>query len=343
MVSISNEALAPNSQNGTRYIERKKMNMSTSLDFEKPIVDLEREIEELAQKARTEGIDLDSEVQRLQARVEDQRQKIYSNLTSWQKVQISRHPNRPYALDYIDRMLTDFCELHGDRHYGDDASVVGGPARLESEPIMVIGIQSGRNLEERQRRNFGMPHPEGYRKALRLMKMAEKFCMPILTLVDTSGAYPGIEAEERGQAEAIARNLYEMSHFKVPIIVAITGQAFSGGAIGITVGDRILMLEHSCYSVIVPESCSTILFKKRDRKEEAANALKLTAEDLKDQGIIDRIVPEPFGGAHQNWDEAVESLKRCIVEAIAELKDLDPTVLVSQRIDKFSSMACFEE
>ena len=319
------------------------MSVSTSFDFERPIVDLEKKIEELSEQAKTDGLDLDGEVQRLQARVEDQRQKIYNNLTSWQKVQISRHPNRPYAMDYIDSMLTDFCELHGDRHYGDDASMVGGPARLENESVMVIGIQSGRNLEERQHRNFGMPHPEGYRKALRLMKMAEKFCMPILTFVDTSGAYPGIEAEQRGQAEAIARNLYEMSHFKVPIIVAITGQAFSGGAIGITVGDRILMLEHSCYSVIVPESCSTILFKKRDRKEEAADALKLTAEDLKEQGIIDRIVPEPFGGAHRDWDEASDNLKRCLVEAIAELRGIDPKDLVRQRIDKFASMARFEE
>ncbi|MEE3235291.1 MAG: acetyl-CoA carboxylase carboxyltransferase subunit alpha [Candidatus Latescibacterota bacterium] len=319
------------------------MNVSTSFDFERPIVDLEKKIEALSDQAKTDGLDLDGELQRLQARVEDQRQKIYSNLTSWQKVQISRHPDRPYALDYIERMLTDFCELHGDRYYGDDASLVGGPARLEAESIMVIGIQSGRNLEERQHRNFGMPHPEGYRKALRLMKMAEKFCMPILTFVDTSGAYPGIEAEQRGQAEAIARNLYEMSHFKVPIVVAITGQAFSGGAIGITVGDRILMLEHSCYSVIVPESCSTILFKKRDRKEEAADALKLTAEDLKEQGIIDRIVPEPFGGAHRDWDEASDNLKRCLVEAIAELRDIDPKDLVRQRIDKFASMARFEE
>ena len=319
------------------------MSVSTSFDFERPIVDLEKKIEELSEQAKTDGLDLDGEVQRLQARVEDQRQKIYSNLTSWQKVQISRHPNRPYAMDYIDRILTDFYELHGDRHYGDDASMLGGPARLEGDSIMVIGIQSGRNLEERQYRNFGMPHPEGYRKALRLMKMAEKFCMPIITFVDTSGAYPGIEAEQRGQAEAIARNLYEMSHFKVPIVVAITGQAFSGGAIGITVGDRILMLEHSCYSVIVPESCSTILFKKRDRKEEAADALKLTAKDLREQGIIDRIVPEPFGGAHRDWDEASDNLKRCLLEAVAELKEIDPTDLVRQRIDKFSSMARFEE
>ena len=319
------------------------MNNNFHLDFERPIVELEKKIEELSEQADTGGVDIDQEIERLQSRVEEQRQKIYSNLSSWQKVQISRHPERPYALDYIERMLGNFTELHGDRYYGDDPSVVGGPARLDGEPIMVVGIKSGRNLEERQRRNFGMPHPEGYRKALRLMKMADKFGMPVLTMVDTSGAYPGVEAEERGQAEAIARNLYEMSHLRVPIVVAITWQAFSGGAIGITVGDRILMMEHSCYSVIVPESCSTILFKVRERKEEAAEALKLTAAELKEQGIIDRIVTEPFGGAHRNWDEAAASLKRHILEALAELRPLSSEELVDQRIEKFSKMTRFEE
>jgi acetyl-CoA carboxylase carboxyl transferase subunit alpha len=319
------------------------VNNNFHLDFERPIVELENKIEELSDQADTGGVDIAQEVERLQSRVEEQRQKIYSNLSSWQKVQISRHPDRPYALDYVERMLSNFTELHGDRFYGDDPSVVGGPARLDGEPVMVVGIQSGRNLEERQRRNFGMPHPEGYRKALRLMKMADKFSMPILTMVDTSGAYPGVEAEERGQAEAIARNLYEMSHLGVPIVVAITGQAFSGGAIGLTVGDRILMMEHSCYSVIVPESCSTILFKVRERKEEAAEALKLTAAELKEQGIIDRIVTEPFGGAHRNWDESAANLKRHILEVLAELRPLSADELVSQRIDKFSSMTRFEE
>lgn len=319
------------------------MNNNFHLDFERPIVELEKKIEELSDQADTGGVDINQELERLQSRVEEQRQKIYSNLSSWQKVQISRHPDRPYALDYVERMLSNFTELHGDRYYGDDPSVVGGPARLDGEPIMVVGIQSGRNLEERQRRNFGMPHPEGYRKALRLMKMADKFGMPILTMVDTSGAYPGVEAEERGQAEAIARNLYEMSHMRVPIVVAITGQAFSGGAIGLTVGDRILMMEHSCYSVIVPESCSTILFKVRERKEEAAEALKLTAIELKEEGIIDRIVTEPFGGAHRNWDESAANLKRHILEALAELRPLSAQERIQQRIDKFSSMTRFEE
>ena len=279
----------------------------------------------------------------MRAQVAKKRRDIYANLSAWQRVQIARHPNRPYALDYVERMLSDFTELHGDRLFADDASIIGGPARLDDESVMVIGIQSGRNLEERQKRNFGMPHPEGYRKARRLMQMAAKFKLPILTLVDTSGAYPGIEAEERGQAEAIARNLYEMSHLPVPIVVAIIGQAFSGGAIGITVGDRILMLEHACYSVIVPESCSTILFKVRERKEEAAEALKLTAKDLKRQGIIDRIVPEPLGGAHHNWEDAAKVLKRYVQEALAELQRLNPEALVAQRLDKFAAMARFEE
>ncbi len=313
------------------------------LDFERPIVELEKKIEDLGSQAETDGLDLDQEVQRLQARAEKLREEIYSNLNAWQRVQISRHPNRPYALDYVERILSDFAELHGDRLFGDDGAVVGGPARLDGESLMVIGIQSGRDLEERQRRNFGMPHPEGYRKARRLMEMAAKFKMPVLTMVDTSGAYPGVQAEERGQAEAIARNLYEMSHLPVPIVVAITGQAFSGGAIGITVGDRILMMEHGCYTVIVPESCSTILFKSRDRKEEAAEALKLTADDLRQMGIIDRIVPEPFGGAHRNWDEAATVLKRHLLEALAELRSLQPDELVAQRMDKFAAMARFEE
>lgn len=314
-----------------------------NLDFERPIVELEKKIEDLGSQAETDGLDLDQEVQRLQARAEKLREEIYSNLNAWQRVQISRHPDRPYALDYIKRILSDFTELHGDRLFGDDGAVVGGPARLDGESLMVIGIQSGRDLEERQRRNFGMPHPEGYRKARRLMEMAAKFKMPVLTMVDTSGAYPGVQAEERGQAEAIARNLYEMSHLPVPIVVAITGQAFSGGAIGITVGDRILMMEHGCYTVIVPESCSTILFKSRDRKEEAAEALKLTADDLRQMGIIDRIVPEPFGGAHRNWDEAATVLKRHLLEALAELRSLEPDELVAQRMDKFAAMARFEE
>ena len=313
------------------------------LDFERDLVELQKQIDDLKKQAETNGLNLDEGVRKLEARAAKKRREIYNNLTPWQQVQISRHPHRPYALDYVERMLSDFTELHGDRFFADDPSIIGGPARMDDESIMVIGIQSGRNLEERQKRNFGMPHPEGYRKARRLMQMAAKFNLPILTLVDTSGAYPGIEAEERGQAEAIARNLYEMSHLPVPIVVAIIGQAFSGGAIGITVGDRILMLEHACYSVIVPESCSTILFKVRERREEAAEALKLTAKDLKQQGIIDRIVPEPLGGAHHDWDNAAKVLKRHVQDALAELQRLTPEALVAKRLEKFAAMARFEE
>ena len=313
------------------------------LDFERDLVELEKKIDDLKEQAETNGLNLDEGVRKLEAQAAKKRREIYTNLSPWQRVQISRHPHRPYALDYVERMLSDFTELHGDRLFADDASIIGGPARLDDQSVMVIGIHSGRNLEERQKRNFGMPHPEGYRKARRLMQMAAKFKLPVLTLVDTSGAYPGIEAEERGQAEAIARNLYEMSHLPVPIVVAIIGQAFSGGAIGITVGDRILMLEHACYSVIVPESCSTILFKVRERREEAAEALKLTAKDLKQQGIIDRIVPEPLGGAHHDWDATVAALKRHVQDALAELQRLTPEALVAQRLDKFAVMARFEE
>ena len=313
------------------------------LDFERDLVELEKKIDDLKEQAKTDGLNLDEGVRKLEAQAAKKRREIYTNLSPWQQVQIARHPHRPYALDYVERMLSDFTELHGDRLFADDASIIGGPARLDDESIMVIGIQSGRNLEERQKRNFGMPHPEGYRKARRLMQMAAKFNLPILTLVDTSGAYPGIEAEERGQAEAIARNLYEMSHLPVPIVVAIIGQAFSGGAIGITVGDRILMMEHACYSVIVPESCSTILFKVRERREEAAEALKLTAKDLKQQGIIDRIVPEPLGGAHHDWDNAAKVLKRHVQDVLAELQRLTPEALVAKRLEKFAVMARFEE
>ena len=313
------------------------------LDFERDLVELEKKIDDLKEQAKTNGLNLDEGVRKLEAQAAKKRREIYTNLTPWQQVQIARHPHRPYALDYVERMLSDFTELHGDRLFADDASIIGGPARLDDESVMVIGIQSGRNLEERQKRNFGMPHPEGYRKARRLMQMAAKFKLPVLTLVDTSGAYPGIQAEERGQAEAIARNLYEMSHLPVPIVVAIIGQAFSGGAIGITVGDRILMLEHACYSVIVPESCSTILFKVRERREEAAEALRLTAKDLKQQGIIDRIVPEPLGGAHHDWDNVASALKRCVQDALAELQRLDPEELIAKRLEKFAAMARFEE
>ena len=313
------------------------------LDFERPIVELEKRIEEMEIQAETEGLDLSRELRSLERKVGKLRQETYTNLTRWQRVQMSRHPQRPYTLDYIENMLEDFVELHGDRYYADDPAIVGGPARLDGNPIVVIGIQNGRNVEDRKFRNFGMPHPEGYRKALRLMQMAAKFKKPILTMVDTSGAYPGIEAEERGQAEAIARNLFEMSHLPVPIVVAVIGQAFSGGAIGITVGDRILMLEHACYSVIVPESCSTILFRTRDRKEEAAEALKLSSDDLLESGIIDRVVPEPFGGAHRDYVEAAANLRKEVIEAFDELGELTSEELIRRRVEKFGAMGEFVE
>jgi acetyl-CoA carboxylase carboxyl transferase subunit alpha len=318
-------------------------NSGFNLDFERPIVELEKQIGELSRQAQNGGPDLTQERQRLESRLEELRQEIYGNLTAWQRVQISRHPQRPYTLDYIERMLTDFTELHGDRCFGDDPAVIGGPARLEGEPVMVVGMQSGRTLEERQRRNFGMPHPEGYRKALRLMKTAARLKRPILSLVDTSAAFPGIEAEERGQAEAIARNLFEMSHLPVPIVVVVIGQGGSGGAIGLAVGDRILMLENAWYSVIAPEACSTILFKTRERKEEMAEALKLTARDLKEERLIDRIVPEPFGGSHRDWDEAANLLKRHVSEAFAELRPVPPDELVRQRVEKFVAMGSWQE
>jgi acetyl-CoA carboxylase carboxyl transferase subunit alpha len=313
------------------------------LDFERPIVELDKKIEELAKQADADELDLGQELQRLETKAQKLRQKVYSNLTPWQRVQLSRHPQRPYSLDYIERILTDFTELHGDRGVADDQAIVGGPARLDGEAIMVIGMQSGRNLEERQRRNFGMPHPEGYRKALRLMQMAAKFKRPLLSLVDTSAAFPGVEAEEHGQAEAIARNLFEMSHLPIPVVIAVIGQGGSGGAIAMAVGDRILMLENAYYSVIAPEACSTILFKTRDRKEEATEALKVTAEDMKENGLIDRIVPEPFGGAHRDWDEAATSLKRYVSEAFAELRSISPDELVRQRVEKFCAMGRWQE
>lgn len=313
------------------------------LDFEQPVIALEKRITELSRQADADGLDLSQEIARLQQRAEDLRQKVYRELTPWQRVQLSRHPQRPYALDYISRMLTDFVELHGDRAYGDDAAVIGGPARLDGEPIMVVGMQSGRNVAERQRRNFGMPHPEGYRKAARIMRLGAKFQRPVLSLVDTSAAYPGIEAEQRGQAEAIARSMFEMSHLPVPIVVAIIGQGGSGGAIGLAVGDRVLMLENAWYSVIAPEACSTILFKTRERKEEAAAALKLTASDLHEQGIIDQIVPEPFGGAHRDWDEAAGLLKRRVTEALSDLRSFSKDELVEARVEKLCGIGVFAE
>jgi len=275
--------------------------------------------------------------------VDHLRESIFSNLTRWQRVQLARHPERPYTLEYIQYMLPDFVELHGDRNFGDDKAIVGGFGTLGSETIMLIGHQKGRDTKSNLYRNFGMPNPEGYRKALRLMRLAAKFNKPVITLLDTPGAYPGIEAEERGQAEAIARNLFEMSHLPVPIIVVVIGEGASGGALGIGVGDRILMFENAWYSVIAPESCSSILWRSWEYKEQAAEALKLTAPDLVEQGIVDRIVEEPPGGAHRDHEKAAMILKEILLEELKVLKKLKPDKLVKARIEKFSNMGSWKD
>jgi len=313
------------------------------LDFERPIAELERKIEEIRAHADAENLDMSVEIATLQQKAEKLQREIYSSLTRWQRYQLAQHPQRPHSLDYIHMLLTDFVELHGDRCFGDDPAIVGGIGRLDGRPIVVIGQQKGRNTKENIQRNFGLPHPEGYRKALRLMRMASKFSRPILCLIDTRGAYPGIESEERSVSEAIARNLFEMSRLPTPIIVAIIGEGGSGGALGIGVGDRILMQENAWYSVINPESCSLILWRNRDNTEEAAEALKMTASDLLELGLIDRIVPEPFGGAHRHATEAAKLLKKEIVASLVELRQIPPDRLADQRVEKFCRMGVWEE
>ncbi|HTP13141.1 MAG TPA: acetyl-CoA carboxylase carboxyltransferase subunit alpha [Bacteroidota bacterium] len=311
------------------------------LEFERPIIELEQKIEEMRKYA--DNLDIVDEIETLEKKVDQLRTSIYSNLTRWQRVQLARHPERPYTSDYLHMMLDDFVELHGDRSFGDDKAIVGGFGRLDKETVLVLGHQKGRDTKSNVYRNFGMPNPEGYRKALRLMKLAEKFQKPVITLLDTPGAYPGIEAEERGQAEAIARNLFEMSHLAVPIIVVIIGEGASGGALGIGVGDRILMFENAWYSVIAPESCSSILWRSWDYKEQAAEALKLSATDLLEQKIVDRIVPEPEGGAHRNHEEAASILKKMLLEELRGLKKIKAEKLIQQRIEKFSKMGAWKE
>jgi acetyl-CoA carboxylase carboxyl transferase subunit alpha len=307
-----------------------------ALDFEKPILELEQKMEEMRRYA--ENPDIAAELAKIEKRVNQLQQNIFANLTRWQIVQLARHSERPYTLDYIQSMTQDFVELHGDRAFRDDKAIVGGFARLGDLSVCIIGHQKGRDTKSNIYRNFGMPNPEGYRKALRLMKLAEKFRKPVITLLDTPGAFPGLEAEERGQAEAIARNLLEMSRLRVPIIVAIIGEGASGGALGIGVGDRILMLENAWYSVISPESCSSILWRSWEYKEQAAEALQLTAPDLKKQGIVDVIVPEPPGGAHRNPEKMGEILKGIILEELKPLMKLKPEKLIERRIEKFSTM-----
>jgi acetyl-CoA carboxylase carboxyl transferase subunit alpha len=311
------------------------------LDFEKPIYELEQKIEEM--RKLSDGLDLVDEVKTLEEKVKELQESIYSKLTRWQKVQLARHPDRPYTLDYIGMIMTDFIELHGDRSYRDDKAIVGGFAKLDGEVVMVIGHQKGRDTKSNLYRNFGMPNPEGYRKALRLMKLAAKFKRPVITMLDTPGAFPGLEAEERGQAEAIARNLFEMSHLPVPIIVAIIGEGASGGALGIGIGDRVLMMENTWYSVISPESCSSILWRSWDYKEQAAEALKLTAPDLLAQGVIDRIIPEPLGGAHRNPPQAAQYLKEALKDELRHLKKIKVDKLLERRVEKFAKMGEWDE
>jgi acetyl-CoA carboxylase carboxyl transferase subunit alpha len=313
----------------------------TVLEFEKPVVELEQKVEEM--RKYSDALDIAEEIKILEEKILQLRKTIYSGLTRWQKVQLARHPDRPYTLDYIAMMTTDFIEMHGDRCYADDKAIVGGFARLDGQPVMIIGHQKGRDTKSNLYRNFGMPNPDGYRKALRLMKLAAKFNRPVITMLDTPGAFPGLEAEERGQAEAIARNLFEMSHLPVPIIVVIIGEGASGGALGIGVGDRVLMLENTWYSVISPESCSSILWRSWDFKEQAAEALKLTAPDLLAQGIIDRIVPEPLGGAHRNPQQAADILKGVLHEELKKFRKAKPDKLIEKRVEKFGRMGKWEE
>jgi acetyl-CoA carboxylase carboxyl transferase subunit alpha len=314
-----------------------------SLDFEKPIIELEKKLNQMKDIAAKNGKSLDNEALSLEDKIIELKKEIFSNLTRWQKVQLSRHPNRPYFLDYIYKITTEFIELHGDRVAKDDKAMVGGIGEIDGKSVMLIGQQKGRTTKERQFRNFGMSNPDGYRKALRLMKMAEKFNMPIVTLIDTPGAFPGLEAEERGQAEAIAKNIQEMATLKVPVICIVIGEGASGGALGIGVGDKVYMMEYTWYSVISPESCSSILWRSWDYKEQAAEALKLTSKDLKKMGIIDGIIKEPLGGAHNDVDLAAKRLKKVILDDIAEIGKLNPEKRIDMRIDKFSNMGVIND
>lgn len=313
------------------------------LDFEKPIADLYEELEKLRAMGEKQKIDISATEAELKNKIDALRKQIYENLSGWQKVQLSRHPDRPYSLFYIEQMCTDFVELHGDRNVRDDKAIVGGMAKLDGQTVMFIGHQKGINTKMRQYRNFGMANPEGYRKALRLMKMAEKFNIPVVTLIDTPGAYPGLEAEERGQAEAIARNLYEMTQLKVPVICVVIGEGASGGALGIGIGDRVFMMENTWYSVISPESCSSILWRSWDFKETAAEALKLTAADNFRNKIIDGIIKEPLGGAHTDPEEMARMLKKHLKKTLKELIPMDADERIRQRIEKFDNMGVFDE
>ena len=313
------------------------------LDFEKPIKDLYDQIEQIKAAAEKTKTDMTAAIVPLEQKINETKKELTDNLSPWQRVQLSRHPDRPYTLKYIDKMTTNFVELHGDRNVKDDKAMVGGFADLDGETVMIIGQQKGINTKMRQIRNFGMANPEGYRKALRLMRLAEKFNKPIITLIDTPGAYPGLEAEERGQGEAIARNIFEMIRLKVPVICVIIGEGASGGALGIGVGDRVFMMENTWYTVISPESCSSILWRSWDKKEVAAEQLKLTADNMLKFGLVDAVIPEPLGGAHWDYAEAGTILKNFLLPIIKELKEINPQQRCEQRIEKFSRMGFWEE
>jgi acetyl-CoA carboxylase carboxyl transferase subunit alpha len=313
------------------------------LDFEQPIANLETKLQEMKKLAAESQVDVSDAVSTLEAKIQALKKETYANLTRWQRVQLSRHPERPYTLDYIEGMTGHFVELHGDRTVSDDKAMIGGFAQIDGHTVMCIGQQKGRNTKQRQFRNFGMANPEGYRKALRLMHLAEKFNKPIITFIDTPGAFPGLEAEERGQGEAIARNLKEMFMVKVPIICVIIGEGASGGALGIAIGDKVLMLENTWYSVISPESCSSILWRSWNYKEQAAEALRLTATDMLEAGLIDGIVSEPLGGAHTNVPKMISTLKKTILKELADLQAMSPEARIEQRIEKFSKMGVVAE
>ena len=312
------------------------------LDFEKPILELERKIEELKSFTSDKKIDLTSEIKKLEEKLLKLRKEIYSNLTAWQRIQIARHPNRPYSFDYINMIMTDFIELHGDRSFSDDLALIAGLAKVDTEKVLVLGHQKGRDTNENLKRNFGCAHPEGYRKAMRLMKTAEKFNIPIVVFIDTPGAYPGIGAEERGQAQAIAYNLREMIAISVPIFITVIGEGGSGGALGVGIGDKVCLLENSYYSVISPEGCASILWRNAAKAPDAAEALKLTADDLLKLGIIDEIIPEPLGGAHRDPEKTAANLKAAIKKFLEETKSVSKERLLQKRYDKFRNMGVVE-
>ena len=313
------------------------------LDFEKELENLYEQLQNIRQVGEKGDLNVEPMILELETKIQSTRERLYSNLSGWQRVQLSRHPERPYTLHYISQICESFIELHGDRYFGDDKAMVGGVAKLEGRSVVFIGQQKGVNTKMRQYRNFGMSNPEGYRKALRLMKLAERFGMPVVTLIDTPGAFPGIEAEQRGQAEAIARNLIEMAQLRVPIVACVIGEGASGGAIGIGLADRVYMMENTWYSVISPESCSSILWRSWEYKEQAAEALRLTGKDMTDLGLVDGIIKEPVGGAHTDVKEMSRTLKKTILKETEELEKLSPEERISQRIDKFCNMGVFKD